>query len=78
MSEIDAELSLSQRAALYRKRALDALLHADTTKDERVRDAYFRLAQGWHSLATNIEDSLGLSTAPKPLTDFQTNREATP
>lgn len=74
LSDIDLDFPMAERAAIYRKRALDTLLLAEASKDERVREAYFKLAQSWHSLATHIEEDLGLRPSPQPLMNFQTSR----
>lgn len=49
--------SAAGRAAYYRRMALDALKHAQQTKDEKRRDSYFDLARSWHAMAVQIEQS---------------------
>jgi hypothetical protein len=52
------ETPLSERAAYYRKMALDALLRADHSETERQREQYFNLARCWHQLAVQLEEKL--------------------
>ena len=56
---------VSERAAYYRKMAMDALKHAETAADEESRRAYLGLAQSWHALAVQHEEKQA-ETGGKP------------
>ena len=51
-------LPLRERAAHYRKMALEALLRASDAEEIWQREQFFNLAKGWHTLAVQIEESL--------------------
>jgi hypothetical protein len=48
-------LPLAERAAYYRDMALDALHRANACKEGWQREQFFTLAQGWHTLACELE-----------------------
>jgi hypothetical protein len=57
----DDQRSDPERAAHYRKMALDALLRAemaDEAGQEWQRESYLQLARSWHALATHLEEPI--------------------
>ena len=64
VSDEFVETPLPERAAYYRKMALDALLRADQAESERQREQYFNLARCWHQLAVQLEEKLEATQTP--------------
>ena len=56
----DADDRLRERCAYYRMMARDALSRAALTKETEQRAQFFNVALGWHALAVQIEESLGV------------------
>ena len=54
---------MEERAAYYRKMALDAMAHAQAAQDAATKDKYFHLSKGWHALAVQIEEGLARAAA---------------
>jgi hypothetical protein len=54
-------LPLRERAAHYRKMALEALSRASVAEEVWQREQFFNLAKGWHTLAVQIEENLAAS-----------------
>ena len=63
MSDAVTSLTMEERAAYYRKMALDAMAHAQAAQDAATKDKYVHLAKGWHALAVQIEDGLARAAA---------------
>jgi hypothetical protein len=52
------------RAHLYQEFAADAMRRAQGSDTEENRLAHMSMAAGWHSLAVDLEHSLGLFYGP--------------
>jgi hypothetical protein len=56
----DADGRFRERCSYYRMMARDALRRAALTKNSDQRVQLFNVALGWHALAVQIEESLGV------------------
>jgi hypothetical protein len=55
-----SSLPLEDRARLYRQFAADAIRRSEQSARQELRAGHLSMAAGWHALALEVEDSLGL------------------
>ena len=61
MGQSLSSLPLEHRARLYRQFAAEAIRRSEQSGRQELRAGHLSMAAGWHALALDVEESLGLT-----------------